>query len=136
MLIKLPCLNKTSLSSSLFPPPPSLSHLKMSMIRRCTWLFIYFLKTTVYLFIYLIPPLLSSFFVTVIKCPSLGTPDNAVKTGYQCNAPTASYGTACFCSCKPGYESINGSAQRTCQENQQWSGTPLQCKGNAHNFRH
>ncbi|CAH3141747.1 unnamed protein product [Porites lobata] len=64
----------------------------------------------------------------VNKCPSLDTPDDAEKSGYGCSAPTASYGTTCFFRCNLGYESVNGSAQRTCQENQQWSGTPLQCQ--------
>ena len=69
-------------------------------------------------------------FFTVIICPSLDTPAGARKSGYGCSAPTASYGTTCLFSCKPGYESVNGSMQRTCQENQQWSGTPLECQGN------
>ena len=79
------------------------------------------------------PRFLSFFFVTVIKCPSLDAPDDADKSGFGCSAPTASYGTTCFFRCNLGYESVNGSAQSTCQENQQWSGTPLQCQGKDNN---
>ena len=64
-----------------------------------------------------------------MKCPSLNTPTNAVKTGYGCSEPTSSYGTSCFFSCIPGYEAASGSMRRTCLENKQWSGTQLQCKG-------
>ena len=71
--------------------------------------------------------------ITAVECPSLETPDNAVKTGYGCSEHTSSYGTSCFFNCMLGYEASGGSTRRICQANKQWSGTQLQCKGNERN---
>ena len=68
-------------------------------------------------------------FVSVIKCPSLNTPDYAIQSGYGCSGLNSNYSTSCFFSCMLGYESTAGSQKRTCLETRQWSGTELQCKG-------
>ena len=102
------------------------------MIRR--WLLILLIADHGFFFRFFLSSPLFFLFVTVIKCPSLDTPDDAVKTGQECNAPTASYGTTCFFGCNLGYESVNGSTQRTCQANQQWSGIPFLCQGKDNNW--
>ena len=52
------------------------------------------------------------------------------KIGYGCSGPTSMFGTVCFFSCILGFEVAGGSRHRTCQENREWSGTQLQCRGN------
>ena len=52
------------------------------------------------------------------------------KIGYGCGGPTSTFGTVCFFSCILGFEVAGGSRHRTCQENREWSGAQLQCRGN------
>ncbi|XP_067016111.1 uncharacterized protein [Acropora muricata] len=64
-----------------------------------------------------------------VECPSLSITDHVKKTGYGCNGPTSTFGTVCFFSCILGFEVAGGSRHRTCQENREWSGAQLQCRG-------
>ncbi|XP_067016174.1 uncharacterized protein [Acropora muricata] len=64
-----------------------------------------------------------------VECPSLNTTDHVEKTGYGCSGPTSTFGTVCFFSCILGFEVAGGSRHRTCQENREWSGAQLQCRG-------
>ncbi|XP_022794659.1 sushi, von Willebrand factor type A, EGF and pentraxin domain-containing protein 1-like [Stylophora pistillata] len=63
-----------------------------------------------------------------IRCPSLDTPVNVVKSGYGCSGSNSSYGTSCFFTCITGYEATGGSQKRTCLDTRHWSGTELQCQ--------
>ena len=67
-------------------------------------------------------------YVTAVKCPPLHTPVNSYsRFGLGCER--RSFSTSCSFSCKRGYHIVGGSTERTCQENQKWSGTELKCQG-------
>ena len=62
-----------------------------------------------------------------IRCPSLSTPTNGVKTG--CSGSVSDlYDTQCSFTCTVGYNLI-GSSIRRCLENGTWSGETSQCQG-------
>ena len=53
-----------------------------------------------------------------------------MKTGYGCSGASSRVSAVCFFSCIQGYEVARGSLHRTCQENGEWSGAQIQCRGN------
>ncbi|XP_067025508.1 uncharacterized protein [Acropora muricata] len=61
-----------------------------------------------------------------IRCATLPTPSNGLKTG--CSDPSfQQYGTICSFSCKAGYK-LTGSSRRQCLKNDSWSGMDSACQ--------
>ena len=71
--------------------------------------------------------LLSFSLSAAIRCPSLSTPTNGVKTGCS-DIVSELYDTHCSFTCTVGYNLI-GSSIRRCLENGTWSGETSQCQG-------
>ncbi|XP_077993538.1 uncharacterized protein LOC144447400 [Glandiceps talaboti] len=61
---------------------------------------------------------------TVIECQETEMSMNSVKSG--CTSPYT-YRTECMFSCITGYYQSGGDTQRTCQADNTWSGTPIEC---------
>ena len=68
------------------------------------------------------------FFVSVVTCPPLRTPQNGMLTGCQGDQPQR-FGTVCHIACNQGYQQ-SGSSSRRCMENGLWSGLNTLCTGN------
>eukprot|EP00118_Oscarella_pearsei_P016356 m.155183 g.155183 ORF g.155183 m.155183 type:complete len:2420 (+) comp38660_c0_seq5:905-8164(+) len=60
---------------------------------------------------------------TPVRCPDLVAPANGKIVG---NCETT-YSSSCEFECEEGYK-LSGASNRTCQANQQWSGTPPSCE--------
>ena len=58
-----------------------------------------------------------------MSCPSLTIPDNGM---ISCSLGDFSYEDICSFTCNTGYE-LTGSAERTCQSDGSWSGSPVSC---------